>query len=47
MSRIALELGPLKIYWYSLFIFLGLLAGIITAIREAKNIILVKILFMI
>ena len=37
MSRIALELGPLKIYWYSLFIFLGLLAGIITAIREAKK----------
>ena len=32
MDRIAVEVGSIQIYWYSIFIFLGLLVGSILII---------------
>ena len=37
MSRVALDLGFIQIYWYSLMIALGLFFGIIVIIREGKR----------
>lgn len=37
MNRIALDLGFIQIYWYSIFIFLGILAGILVVYREIKK----------
>ena len=37
MNRIALDLGFIKIYWYSITMFLGVLFGIIVAYMEVKR----------
>ncbi len=37
MNRIALDLGFIKIYWYSITMFLGVLMGIIIAYIEIKR----------
>ena len=37
MNRVALDLGFIKIYWYSITMFLGVLAGIIIAYIEVKR----------
>lgn len=37
MDRVALELGPIQIYWYSIFIFLGLLTSSILIFKEARK----------
>lgn len=37
MSRVALDLGFIQIYWYSLFIFLGILAAISVCYLEIKK----------
>lgn len=37
MDRIAVELGSIQIYWYSIFIFLGLLVGSILIFVEARK----------
>lgn len=37
MDRVALELGPIQIYWYSIFIFLGLLIASILIFKEARK----------
>ena len=37
MNRIALDLGIIQIYWYSIFMFLALLAGSIVVYREFKK----------
>ncbi len=37
MNRIALDLGFIKIYWYSITMFLGVLLGIIVAYIEIKR----------
>ena len=37
MNRIALDLGFIKIYWYSITMFLGVLFGIIVAYMEIKR----------
>lgn len=37
MNRIALELGFIKIYWYSIFIFLGMLTACLIIYRESKR----------
>ena len=37
MSRIALDLGFIQIYWYSIFIFLGILAATLVIFREVKK----------
>lgn len=37
MSRIALDFGFIQIYWYSIFIFLGILAGLIICYFEIKK----------
>lgn len=37
MDRIALNLGFVQIYWYSIFIFLGILAGSIVILHECKR----------
>ena len=37
MDRIAIDLGFIKIYWYSITMFLGVLAGIIVAYIEIKR----------
>jgi phosphatidylglycerol:prolipoprotein diacylglycerol transferase len=37
MDRVALDLGMVQIYWYSIFIFLGVLAASIVVEREAKR----------
>ncbi len=37
MSKIALDLGFIQIYWYSITMFLGILAGSIVAYREIKR----------
>lgn len=37
MERVALDLGIIQIYWYSIFIFLGVLAACITIYLEAKK----------
>ena len=37
MNRIALDLGFIKIYWYSITMFLGVLSGIIVAYIEVRR----------
>ena len=37
MDRIALDLGFIQIYWYSIFIFLGIFFGISVILRECKK----------
>lgn len=37
MDRIAFSLGPLKIYWYSICIFLGMVCAGIIILKEAKR----------
>lgn len=37
MDRIALEIGPLQIYWYSIFIFTGILVGSLVIFKEATR----------
>lgn len=37
MSNIALDLGFIQIYWYSIFIILGVFSGLLVAIREVKR----------
>ena len=37
MNRIALDLGFVQIYWYSITMFLGVLFGIIIAYIEVKR----------
>lgn len=37
MNRVALDLGLIQIYWYSIFIFLGMLMACILIYREAKR----------
>lgn len=38
MDRIALDLGFIKIYWYSVFILLGIIVAFLIAYKEAKRI---------
>ena len=37
LNRYFLQLGPITIYWYAIFILLGLLVGVSLAIREGKK----------
>lgn len=37
MDRVALDLGFIQIYWYSIFVFLGLLTATILIYREGKR----------
>ena len=37
MDRIALDLGFIKIYWYSIFILLGVIFGVLVVYKEAKK----------
>ena len=37
MNRIALELGMIQIYWYSIFLFLGMLSASIVIYKEFKK----------
>lgn len=37
MDRVALDLGPIQIYWYSIFIFLGLISACFVIYKEAKK----------
>ena len=37
MDRVALDLGFLQIYWYSIFIFLGVFFASVVILREAKK----------
>ena len=37
MNPIAIKIGPFSIYWYSLFITIGFVLGIILALNEAKK----------
>lgn len=37
MDRVALDLGFIQIYWYSIFIFLGILSACIVIFKEAKR----------
>lgn len=37
MNRVAVDLGPIQIYWYSIFMFLGLLMASIVVFSEAKK----------
>ena len=37
MSRVALDLGVIQIYWYSIFIFLGVMLGSFVILRECKK----------
>lgn len=37
MNRVALDLGFIQIYWYSIFIFLGVLLASIVILRESKK----------
>lgn len=37
MDKVALDLGPIQIYWYSIFIFLGILVACFVIYKEAKK----------
>lgn len=37
MEKVALDLGPIQIYWYSIFIFIGMLIACIVIYKEAKK----------
>lgn len=37
MEKVALDLGPIQIYWYSIFIFIGMLVACCLIYKEAKK----------
>ena len=37
MDKIALKLGPIQIYWYSIFIFIGMLVACFIIYKEARK----------
>ena len=37
MEKVALDLGPTQIYWYSIFIFIGMLVACFMIYKEAKK----------
>ena len=37
MNRVAISIGKLNIYWYSIFILIAVLTGTILIIRESKR----------
>ena len=37
MNRVALDLGFIQIYWYSIFIFLGILVASIIILRPLRT----------
>ena len=37
MDKVALDLGPIQIYWYSIFIFIGMLVACFVIYKEAKT----------
>ena len=37
MEKVALDLGPIQIYWYSIFIFIGMLVACFMIYKEAKK----------
>ncbi|MDD6223388.1 MAG: prolipoprotein diacylglyceryl transferase [bacterium] len=37
MDRIAIDLGFIQIYWYSIFIFIGILVGTMMILKECKK----------
>ena len=37
MDRVALDLGFIQIYWYSIFIFIGIFFASIMILRETKK----------
>ncbi|MDF9478954.1 prolipoprotein diacylglyceryl transferase [Bacillus cereus] len=37
LNRIAIQFGPLTVYWYGIIIGIGILLGLILAIREGKK----------
>ncbi len=37
MDKVAINFGPIQIYWYSIFIFLGLLIGSVVVFAESKK----------
>ncbi len=37
LNRVALELGPLTIYWYGLIIGFGAMLGLWLAVRESER----------
>lgn len=37
MERVAIDFGPIQIYWYSIVVFVGLLVGSIIIFKEARK----------
>lgn len=37
MEKVALDLGPIQIYWYSIFIFIGMLVACAVIYKESKK----------
>lgn len=37
MEKVALDLGPIQIYWYSIFIFIGMLIACIVIYKESQK----------
>lgn len=37
MSRVAISIGKLNIYWYSIFVLIGMLLGIFLVLKESKK----------
>ena len=37
MERVAIDFGPIQIYWYSIIVFVGLLIGSIIIFKEARK----------
>ena len=37
MDRVAVDLGPIQIYWYSIIIFIGMLVASILIFKEARK----------
>lgn len=37
MERVAIDFGPIQIYWYSIIVFVGLLVGSIIIFKEARK----------
>ena len=37
MERVAIDLGPIQIYWYSIIVFVGLFIGSIIIFKEARK----------
>ena len=38
MNRVFVSIGPITIYWYSIMVLMGILAGILMASIEAKKV---------